>query len=89
MRKDAWSSPSLKADRAGWLKKLRRTLRFLLPTSGEAIVLDFVRPRLIHFDAKHIELAFDVAEGGPGHLSGICHHTKSLGRAAPFVARQH
>jgi hypothetical protein len=21
------------------------------------------------FDAKHIELAFDVAEGGPGHLS--------------------
>src|SRR5262249_39715137 len=28
-------SSSLEADRAGWLKKLRRTLRFLLPTSEE------------------------------------------------------
>ena len=48
VRKDAWSSPWLEGDRAGWLKRLRRTLRFLLPTSGEAIVLDFVQPRLIH-----------------------------------------
>src|SRR5262249_62014092 len=26
-------------------------------------------PALGAFDAQHIELAFDVAEGGPGHLS--------------------
>src|SRR5215471_213771 len=48
-RKDAWSSPGLEADRAGWLKRLRKTLRFLLPTS--AIVLDFVQPRFIRREA--------------------------------------
>ena len=35
----------MEADRAGWLKRLRRTFRFLLPISGEAIVLDFAQPR--------------------------------------------
>jgi hypothetical protein len=37
----------------------------------------------ISFDAKHIELAFDAAEGGPGHLSGICHHEILGPSAAP------
>jgi hypothetical protein len=67
----------LEADRAGWLKKLRRTLRFLLPTSGEAIVLDFVQTRLIRRD----ELAFDIAEGGPGPFV----FTKSLDRERPLA----
>src|SRR6516164_8203490 len=50
VRKDAWRSPWLEADRAGWLKRLRRTLRFLLPTSAEAIVLDFVSPMPTHVE---------------------------------------
>src|SRR5262249_39824488 len=37
------SLPRLEGDRAGWVKKFRTTLRFLLPTSGEAIPLDFVQ----------------------------------------------
>jgi hypothetical protein len=67
VRKDAWSSPSLEADRAGWLKKLRKALRFLLPASGKPSCL--ISCSHASFDAKHVELAFDVAEGGPGHLT--------------------
>src|SRR5215471_3118157 len=50
-------TPSLEADRAGWLKKLRRTLRLLLPTQRSHRAL-FRAATPNSFDVKHIELAF-------------------------------
>src|SRR5262249_41730906 len=79
VRKDAWSSPALEADRAGWLKKLRRTLRFLLPTSGEAIVLDFLQPCLIHSTRSTSSLP----SMSPKVVPGICHHEILGPSAAP------
>jgi hypothetical protein len=68
------------ADRAGWLKRLRRTLRFLLPISGKAIVLDFAQPRLIHSTLRTSSLP----SMSPRVVLGICHH-EIFDRARPLA----